>query len=104
MLSYILCPSSVPFISGIYLVARNPRHPPEVKMKIESKEIKCPFYHAENGKVIYCDGVIADSSTATTFKNKNFFQDHKKNFCEQIHNYQNCPIANANLDRWSNCP
>lgn len=52
---------------------------------------QCPFYKAEYGSAIYCEGAIDGSEIRSVFSGKLLLAKHKRTHC--YGEWERCPIA-----------
>ena len=63
--------------------------------------VVCPYYSLdESGKVkkLHCKGYKDGVFMQMIFKTKEAKKDHKKCFCNNIKNYENCPLYRGNTE------
>ena len=53
--------------------------------------VRCPYYKYEGPQMIYCEGVVKDSSLHLAFSSKTQMRDYRKQMCEGC--YNKCLIA-----------
>ena len=52
----------------------------------------CPFYTQQEGYRVYCEGFAKGNSMQVCFRNAALMKKHKDSFCNNIDNYQKCPL------------
>jgi hypothetical protein len=55
-------------------------------------DIVCPFYHAEMGLKLRCEGFCEAVTIQLSFLGKEQMQIHKHQHCMNIRGYRRCPI------------
>ena len=54
-------------------------------------EVRCPFYHHDDGyRKITCEGIVDDSSLSLNYRHKKDFEIQVTVFCCQ--HYENCEV------------
>lgn len=53
----------------------------------------CPFYKAEGGQIIYCEGIKSGTAIHLTFAKKSDANTHKALHCKRAGGSESCPIA-----------
>lgn len=60
------------------------------KHQYQSATIICPCYKKEEKQVIYCSGILPNTSTHVAFANAADSRKHKDNKCRK--DYEACPV------------
>ena len=55
-------------------------------------EVVCPFYHAEEGARLKCEGFCSTTTLQICFSNKSQFKMHKVAHCMNMRGYRRCPL------------
>jgi hypothetical protein len=61
--------------------------------RYESKYVVCPFYHNEEALVLYCEGVIKDSTLLNAFRRSADKREYKGCYCTSMEGHKKCPYA-----------
>ena len=57
-----------------------------------STDVVCPFYHAEEGIRIKCEGFCKGVNIQLYFANKELMREHKRRHCMSIEGYPGCEL------------
>lgn len=55
-------------------------------------DVVCPFYHADEGLRIKCEGFCKSCTLQLCFVDKGQFKTHKYNHCWNMKGYKRCPL------------
>ena len=55
-------------------------------------DVVCPFYHAEDGLKLRCEGFCRTVTLQLSFENKEQKQIHKHRHCMDFKGYYKCPL------------
>ena len=55
-------------------------------------DVVCPFYHAEEGLRIKCEGYCSTNTLQICFTSKEYYKSHKFTHCMNMKGYRQCPL------------
>lgn len=55
-------------------------------------DVVCPFYHADEGVRVKCEGFCKSNTLQISFCDKAQFKTHKYNHCCNMKGYKRCPL------------
>lgn len=64
-----------------------------------SKYAQCPYYHQQEVRKIYCEGVEEGTALQLTFDSNPHFRDYQNALCYSEH-WNTCRIAGALNRKW----
>lgn len=71
-----------------------------MKSKSEDHLVQCPYYKANTGQVIRCEGLEDGMSTCLTFASHGKMVGYKSRFCRRLDCWANCPVAQTLNKKW----
>ena len=55
-------------------------------------DVVCPFYHAQDGLKIKCEGFCSTCTLQLTFARKECLKLHQYSYCMDMKGYKRCPL------------